>query len=194
MKNKYNIIFLDIDGVLNSPSSMYFRYLYQNQEYYKNLSKKTGMNISDLYMFCPTNVANLLKILQEIPNLKIVISSSHRKYHSLSFFKDLFKAYNLIGIHNCLDCNGENKNCKKCKGKGIIKIKNNIIGKTKDLKTNRGREIKNWIENSNYNINKFLILDDDSDMSPLMRNLYKTNGNVGLTIHDTINIINYFKK
>ena len=46
----------------------------------------------------------------------------------------------------------------------------------------RGREIKAWLNNSKYKVDKYAILDDDSDMLPeQLPNFFKTQWLVGIT-------------
>ena len=69
----------------------------------------------------------------------------------------------------------------------------------------RGREIQQWLDERNreaaqsyainwdiYPIEKFVIIDDDSDMEHLMDHLYKCDGEVGLTAKIADKIIEYF--
>lgn len=60
------VIFLDIDGVLNS------------RQFFMALYRETGKSIL-VREFCPISVSNLLYIIAEVPGVKIVVSSSWRK-------------------------------------------------------------------------------------------------------------------
>ena len=64
----------------------------------------------------------------------------------------------------------------------IIKndMKINYIGKTPVLWKKRGIEIQTWLD-ENPGVEKFVILDDDSDMVHLMDHLLQTDGEFGLT-------------
>ena len=63
--------------------------------------------------------------------------------------------------------------------KNDMKIK--YIGKIPSLYKKRGIEIQAWLDN-NPDVEKFIILDDDSDMVHLMSHLLQTDGKYGLTI------------
>lgn len=92
-------------------------------------------------------------------NAYIVISSTWRKYDSLDKLKDILN----IG------------------GFGIDK--NRILGITPRLNEShaRGKEIQQWLDETNLNIESFVILDDDADMIPNMRHLVQTDTFIGLT-------------
>lgn len=58
----------------------------------------------------------------------------------------------------------------------------NYIGKTPSLYKKRGIEIQAWLdEHPDIDVEKFIILDDDSDMEHLMPHLLQTDGEFGLT-------------
>ena len=59
-------------------------------------------------------------------------------------------------------------------------MKINYIGKTPKLWEKRGLEIQKWLD-KNPGVDKFIILDDDSDMVHLMSHLLQTDGEFGLT-------------
>lgn len=59
-------------------------------------------------------------------------------------------------------------------------MKINYIGKTPKLWKKRGVEIQTWLD-ENPGVEKFVILDDDSDMVHLMSHLLQTDGEFGLT-------------
>lgn len=54
------------------------------------------------------------------------------------------------------------------------------IGKTPILWKKRGIEIQEWLD-ENPGVERFVILDDDSDMVHLMEHLLQTDGEFGLT-------------
>jgi len=62
--------------------------------------------------------------------------------------------------------------------KNDMKIK--YIGETPKLWEKRGVEIQTWLD-ENPGVEKFVILDDDSDMVHLMPHLLQTDGEFGLT-------------
>lgn len=57
-----------------------------------------------------------------------------------------------------------------------------IIGRTPLLDTKRGEEIKHWLENSPNTVDKYCIIDDDTDFLPeQMPYFVKTSGNMDHT-------------
>ena len=66
MKQEFNIIFLDIDGVLNS------------ERWAKEQFEKTGKPLSSIYMVDEVAVEHLMNLLRKHDDLKLVISSSWR--------------------------------------------------------------------------------------------------------------------
>lgn len=116
------VIFLDFDGVLNSEASFRMEIRRKNSRVSDSLSA----------VAC----SNLQYILDQDSDIKIVISSTWRKIHTL------------VELGNILESYG---------------VKAKIIGKTPvTFDGNRGREITSWLE-GNPNVTKFVILDDDSD-------------------------------
>lgn len=110
------VIFLDIDGVLNSVSS----FIYNNRLNLLGLTKTFSYE-----SMCPIACSNLQYVLEECPDTKLVISSTWRKYNTLEELKDKFQK-NLISsdrvigvtpvdqdgyrgteIQSYLDCNPE---------------------------------------------------------------------------------------
>ena len=137
-----NIIFLDIDGVLNSHRKL--------KEVYERTHKPhSGYN----YPFDEICLSNL-KVLVELTNSKLVITSSWRK-----------------------DKKGINKIIEALKE---YELDQHIIGYTPILNKPRGIEIQEYLNQLDYKPN-FIILDDDTDMENLIDYLIKTNIKVGLT-------------
>lgn len=126
------VIFLDFDGVL-AP--------YGNHYVAKKFSKSC--------------VKNFNKILKEVPEAKIVISSSWRR-HGLEYVKDMLK-------DNGID-------------------EKRVIGMTPEHQpSTRNRHLEEWID-EHKDIDQFVILDDESHhMDLLMKKLVKTNSWVGIT-------------
>ena len=54
------------------------------------------------------------------------------------------------------------------------------MGKLQNFGKKRGIEIQTWLD-ENPGVEKFIILDDDSDMVHLMPHLLQTDGEFGLT-------------
>lgn len=149
-----NIIFLDIDGVLNSYSG-------------KNQIEKFG--------FDDRLVANLKYILDNVYNVKIVVSSSWRTLEYDETQSEDIPWREILS-----------------KKLGIDNYKDIFIGDTpyrlsdKDKCNRRGKEIHSWIEEnkSKYRIDNFVIIDDTIcdivEMFP--NNIVQTDNKIGLTI------------
>jgi hypothetical protein len=140
------VVFLDIDGVLNSHDSMKF---FADQ----------GVHPDDRM---DPKAIKLLNELTDKTDAKIVVSSTWR----LPFVD----SGNLQGMADLLKRNG---------------ITGQVIGMTPDLwavkrDRVRGDEIQWWMDNSGNQIDSFVILDDDSDMSHLRDKLVKTSMSNGL--------------
>ena len=147
------VIFLDIDGVLN----MY-------GDSCRTFMKPYGQHIE------PHLVARLNYVLENVNDLKIVISSSWRLN-----MKDLEKQMTEQGF----------------------KYWDYVVGKTPSGEA-RGLEILAWL--SDKEIEKYLVIDDEHfdicgkkcNVIPSNRFL-QTDGNEGLLNKDALHIIKYFK-
>jgi len=71
-----NVIFLDMDGCLNSQGSFH---------HFETKKRKMKHNL------CPILVSNFDFIVKKVPNLSIVISSAWRKFYTLPELKAIFK-------------------------------------------------------------------------------------------------------
>lgn len=96
-----------------------------------------------------------LNRLVEATQAVLVISSTWRKWYTIEQMKEAFKTQGFQGT---------------------------IIGMTPDNGTHRGLEIAEWLEvnKDRYDVESFVILDDDSDMSHLKHRLVKTSMLEGL--------------
>lgn len=153
------IIFLDIDGVLNSLQSVYFYNRFIEQaEWYKKYGPTENDNFSDYETdICPICASNLRELLETFKDIKIVISSTWRMGREIDWFNQWFTYLNI---------NNENR----------------VIGKTSRLNKQRGYEIQDWLDNNkDLDIENFIIFDDDSDMAHFLDtdNFIQTNGRVG---------------
>ena len=147
------ILFLDCDGVMNS---------IQSEIYYENFGE------GDKYSgkFCPIAASNLKYLLDTLPDLNIVISSSWR-LNRMDILEDYFKEFNLPW--------------------------NRVIGRTKWLRKARGIEIQDWLDNHPAEqVEDFVILDDSNDMVHLEIKLVQTSPKIGLTIIEAEQILKRF--
>lgn len=144
------VIFLDIDGVLNTVQSEIYWGSKQENHY---------------LLFCPITILNLNRILKEVPDVKIVISSSWRVGSTIKELKEIFSK-NLIDESFIID-------------------KTPFLGYDVD----RGIEINQWL--SKNSVESFVIIDDDDDMCDLSFHLFKTNPYEGLMWRCSSDIIEY---
>lgn len=154
------VLFLDLDGVLRS-----------NQSGILNWRKKGNK----LFVLDEVCCSNLQAILEVVPDLKIVISSTWRKVESIDFVKYVLRKY---GVDS-----------------------SRVIGHTPIHFGDRGRghEIQEWFddwkeEHPEDPIEKFVIVDDDSDMYHLRDNLVQTNYDAGLSWAKADDILCFFGK
>jgi hypothetical protein len=164
------IIFVDIDGVLNSKQHFLMT------KDFKTYPSDTLQDADLFAMKRDTNTNNIWVlgyILDQLPDLKIVISSSWRNHYDIESFKELFKIYKLDDTR--------------------------IIGKTpKKFSSERHSEIRMWLddwEEINHKKVDFLAVDDHViwDLNHEFKDReILTDGWVGLTMHDAFKIIKHF--
>lgn len=156
-----NIVFLDIDGVINSDRSfvaMAGKDLGRPDDGY--ITRMTVTTVD------PIAVAIVNKILERA-DAKIVLSSSHRN----NFDKDDEVA--LLQIQHYLIRLGLNGG--RC------------IGRTPTYYIPRGGEIAIWLENNSlkYGVSNYVILDDHADMLPEQKdNFVQTDPSIGMSAKD----------
>ena len=169
------VLFLDIDGVLNSENWFAYRiYCVKNNmvNILMNFVDTDDRNIKHkLTMLDDRAIANLNRIIEET-GCKVVLSSSWRSSNELEniFTQDLLKL------------------------KGFKYEFYDVTPRLwfSDFSIRRGEEIKFWLdkESEKHNIESFVILDDDSDMLPeQMNNFVHVDGQVGLTDRDVFTAI-----
>lgn len=136
------VIFLDFDGVLNSEAS------------FRMEVRRKNNNVSNTLN--PVACSNLQYILEHDSSVKIVISSTWRKVHTMVELQNILNAYGVEAAR--------------------------IIGKTPSVLSGaRGHEINLWLE-ENPNVTKFVVIDDDSDV--LGVNLQDGKGHIFMTTAD----------
>lgn len=138
------VIFLDIDGVLNSGA------------YIKRLNDLFDRPENQM----DPEAVQKLNRLTDLTGAKIVVSSTWR----LAFLR---QANGLDMLQRCMKAYG-------ITGEVIGMTFNDAWGTDR-----RGQEIQDYLDN-NPNIEKFVILDDDSDMGPLLPHLIQTKFDNGL--------------
>lgn len=116
------VLFLDFDGVMNSHSG----YVMRNYE---------GEALEEEYLLFEEHIEVLNWLMNEVPDTKIIISSTWRKYLKLKEMRD------------------------KMVEKGF-QYPDAVIGVT-PIGKSRGLDIKDWLENNKDNdIESFIIVDD----------------------------------
>ena len=183
MKNK--IIFLDIDGVLNT--EVFVRCYLQTLKHIGEIKGESFMKkeLSDIIphdhfgaLFCPVSCGFLEHIIQET-KADIVISSTWR-FSGLKHIRELWEHRNLPG--NVIDVTPH--------------MRSNSINEI-DLsfkeRAERGNEIKEWMKRNDFTGN-YVIIDDDDDVLPEQESHFiQTNHMYGITFDhatDSINILN----
>lgn len=168
-----NIIFLDMDGVINSKET--FKKAKLNNDFYKACLESRSYP----FMIDPELRNKINEILTKVPNCKVVWSSTWRKglRNSKLFIKGF---YNQCGF-----------------------IENSFLGFTPIMHEKREYEILHWLElfGNSYDINKCIIIDDDSDAEVTINNeitkkykpkFFQTNNDIGINDDVKNKILNYF--
>ena len=163
------IIFLDIDGVLNS------------ELFYKEKSQdKKCKGESKLQFYGEMIDKRCIELLNSIikdTDAQVVISSTWRKGRDISWLQSIFEARGF---------------------KYKILDKTPVLYFHPDCKTNisvpRGVEIYQWIKN-NPKVSRYVIIDDDSDMMYWQReNFFRVDGYCGLTPNLSYRISRYLNE
>lgn len=146
------------------------------------------LHLSDFCDQCPVSMSNVQHIVDNVPDLRIVISSSWR--HS--------------GM----------RLCKEVLRRGHVDT-SIIIGQTPDIghdkdgdevypklsrSVPRGYQIQKWLNDNapllkfeNTVVERFAIIDDDSDMAHLKKHFFQTDQRHGLQIATSDAIVRYLK-
>lgn len=172
MSKGIKIIFLDIDGVLNSQSFYKIRYA----------NKKEGQQFTYMDEFDQDAVKRLNAITDET-GAKIVVSSTWRKSRTVGELRSLFKK---VGIS----------------GKVIGKTPYlSYDSKDYSNSVPRGAEIKTWMEMNKGMLGckipsvRYVILDDDSDMLYWQRDaFFWCDNEFGLTNNIAYKVTNYLNR
>lgn len=157
------ILFLDIDGVLNSFDGIYCRTALWKQD--KTPSRDEFGQLFD------ERCVRWLKWIIVMTECKIVISSTWR-HSGLDEMKNMWKTRNLPG--EVIDCTPN-------------MVSDEILHRysaTNNL-ADRGYEIQEWIDK--YKPEKYCIVDDDNDMLS-HQTFVQTKGRIGLDV-DSANAI-----
>lgn len=141
-----NIIFLDIDGVLNTLN------------YLKRQKRDTGKTSNKNW--CPVSCKHI-GLICEYYDAKIVISSSWRHEYSMEQLRNFFDANDIPSEY-------------------LIDRTPSTAPQTDGGNYCRGHEIKDWLENSDKDIESYIIIDDEAkfleEQSPFLIRVDKKKG------------------
>lgn len=160
------IIFLDIDGVLNSTRSMVARVGGWDVVPPSLNCLERGVEKRQKEMIDPVAVALLNRLTDADPSIRLVISSTHRLF-----------AYN----RGVLDLNLLKTYIR------YLGVSGTVIGATPHIDVARGAEIKEWLNQHASSgaepIESYIIIDDDSDMlTEQFARFVHTDNDVGLSM------------
>ena len=169
--SKRKVLFLDIDGVLNT--ERHYEYCCKNRI---ASDERFG------YPFDPEAVDNLKKIIDET-GAEIVISSSW-KFWGLSTMIDLWKGRNLPG--EIIGITPQAMSDEMLLNADLIEM---------EMLPLKGSEIKGWLSEHRRSVAQYAILDDVNDMLPEQQNhLVQINPVVGITEQDAEEVIAILNK
>jgi len=158
------IIFLDIDGVLNSVQSVEMARRVES-------GRKGGIDVHD-QCFCPIAISNLNCAVEDVSNLWIVISSTWRKLHTLPEIRQMLSMDGFLYPWRIFSSTPI-KMSSWHRGSEILWW----------LQENAQK----------YEVNSFAILDDADDMEPHMEHLVLTDHRHGFMYKDLEKLIDGFK-
>lgn len=162
------VLFLDIDGVLNT------------KWWYTQMDRNTPKDQYG-YAFDPRAVANLKRIVEET-RADIVISSSW-KCMGLSQMEDMWEDRNLPG--KIIGITPNSVSDEMLLNADIDSI---------ELFHIRGEEIKEWLAKHGRRVSSYAIVDDMDNMLPEQQSHFvHTNPEVGITENDADRIITILK-
>lgn len=153
------VIFLDIDGVLNT------------KEWYSKMTNDTPKDEYG-YAFDPVAVANLDNIIKKTGAV-IVISSSW-KFYGVTKLKKMWKLRNLPG--EIIDITPNTISDDILLNANLDEMKLGVC---------RGNEIKEWLSKHKSEISNYVIIDDYDDLLPEQEDYtVLTNSLIGITEFD----------
>lgn len=163
------VLFLDIDGVLNSYASATFWHFKRDQEKWENeVFNEWKGSLKEFLArdWDPIALSNLEELMRNVPDLKICVSSTWRLGETVETLKEIFCTAPLV--------------------------RDAIFSKTpRQHGDHRGSEIDTWLK-AHPEVTQFIILDDDADMDPHMDKLVQTDARNGFTYTDMLKICERF--
>ena len=159
-----NIVFLDIDGVLNT------------KWWYTQMDRNTPKDKYG-YTFDPRSVANLKKIIDET-GADIVISSSWKSF-GLSELEEMWQNRELPG--KLIDITPNSVSDEMLLNADLDHM---------ELFHIRGMEIKEWLDKHGKNVSHYVIIDDMDNFFPEQKSHFVlTDPEVGITDEDADKVI-----
>ena len=166
---KRKIIFLDIDGVLNT------------QDWHSRMTKETPKDEFG-YAFDPVAVANLARIIEETDAV-IVISSSW-KFFGVAKLREMWKIRNLPGT--ILDITPNTVSDEMLLNANLEEFQLGVC---------RGNEIKEWLSKHKGEVSNYVIIDDFDDLLPEQEDhVVLTDTLIGITKFDAEKAIAILKR
>ena len=173
--NKINVLFLDIDEVLNCNVSKYKDNLHKNVLF-------LGKNTHDRYL--PALVNNMNNLISRY-DLKIVISSTWRKHFDIITLRDILqRQLGLVGevIDYTTKYSLDHDYQKRIE-----------YGGDDAYSWERGLQITKWLSERKYNVNNYIVIDDGKDASYGHEdNYHRTEGKRGFDLDSYNECINKF--
>lgn len=163
------VIFLDFDGVLNSSASFLMeskkkkRLLsnkYRNKRPY--LTKEQGKEYQVNKTFSEVAASNFQYILDQCPEVKIVISSTWRLIFTLDELKEQLEEYGIDSSR-------------------VVGVTPQASNKRFSQRAERGDDISEYLE-AHSEVTDYVIIDDNSDMTVHMDKFVQTTWLDGLTM------------
>lgn len=173
------ILFLDIDGVLNSSASVLATVEPTAARWYAWCGLESYFNeVGYLPRFTfdtidPVAVGLINRLLKRDEELKIVLSSSHRtlfcgdKFQLIEPFRRHASSTGLIDFGSALHID---LLVLYLQALGLNVTADTLYDVTLVLNQPRGLEIKQWLDNCPYPIEDYVVLDDNSDIQPHVPN------------------------
>lgn len=163
------VIFLDFDGVLNSAASFVLENRIRKGKYMSKKRQAAVLNLPPVNeTLCHVCTSNFQHILDEVPDAKIVISSTWRQLFDLDWLRAKLVEYGVDGSR--------------------VIDKTPVIHFRFSQSVDRGVEIKEWLD-QHPEVTNFVILDDNYIGPPFQPNhietgpnFVKSTWNVGLTL------------
>lgn len=173
------VIFLDIDGVLNSSGSCLARtgskwhmvdVAWPRKVWQEKLEQRVGSlpyGIKQSLDTVDPTAVELITRLVERSGASIVLSSSHR-----NFFSDL-----RLGSQTHLEALVFYLSALGLPG-------NHLIGITPSLHVRRGFEVRQWLEDNAVSVDAHVAIDDDGDFEKYDCTLHQVDAKLGFTADD----------